>query len=165
MAIGNVAKAHAYYLKNYDLGETTKNAEIQQISYLELGVFYKEINDYEKATQHLIKSVELSIDMNNPNEICNSYRRLSAVYLRTKNYELALQNSEKSISYVDKIDNNTLPRQYAYLSYGNVLKECGQFEKAIDIFNFCLKPFDYILHSIKLFPTGVFIKKVQRHSL
>ena len=135
MAIGDIAKAHDYYLKNYELGLATRNPSIKQLSCLELGVFYKEINDYEKATRYLIQSIELSVQMNNSNEICNSYRRLAAVYLRTKNYDLALQNSEKSLSFVDKIDTINLPRQYVYLSYGIVLKECGQFEKAINIFN------------------------------
>jgi signal transduction histidine kinase len=135
MAIGDVAKAYDYYLKNYELGLSTKNIGIKQLSCLELGVFYKEINEYEKATQYLMKSIELSVQMNNQNEICNSYRRLAAVYLRTKNYDLALQNSELSVSLVDKIDTIVLPRQYVFLSYGNVLKECGQFDKAIEIFN------------------------------
>jgi signal transduction histidine kinase len=135
MAIGDVPKAYENYNKNYELGLATNNTGIRQLSNLELGVFYKEINDYEKATQFLIKSIELSVQMNNSNEICNSYRRLAAVYLRTKNYDLALQNSEKSVSYVDKIDTASLPRQYVYLSYGIVLKECGQVDKAIQIFN------------------------------
>jgi signal transduction histidine kinase len=138
MAMGDIFKAHEYYLKNYELGLRTKNISIKQISNLELGVFYKEINDYEKATQYLIQSIELSLQMNNPNEICNSYRRLAAVYLRTKNYDLALKNSEKSISYVDRIDSINLPKHYVYLSYGNVLKECQQFEKAIGIFKTAL---------------------------
>jgi signal transduction histidine kinase len=134
MRLGNYSKAYEYLSKNYELGLTTKDLYIQQQSCLQLGTFYRDVNEFEKASQYLVKSVDLSRQMNNPDEICDSYRMLSGVYLKTKNYDLALKNSEESVKYVDKINNYTFPRYFVYTSHGGVQKECGQFEKALETF-------------------------------
>jgi signal transduction histidine kinase len=133
LSLGDYRSAYKYHLMNYELGVTTKNIKIEQISNLKLGMFYKSLNDFEKATQHLIKSLELSIKINNLNEISNSYRQLAAVYLRSKNFDLALQNSLKSVSYSEQIIDPTIPLYYIYLSYGQVLSECGQYQKSVSV--------------------------------
>jgi signal transduction histidine kinase/uncharacterized protein YozE (UPF0346 family) len=132
--LGNYSKAYEYLAKDYELGLATKDINIQQQSCLQLGMFYRDVNEFEKASQYLIKSVDFSMQMNDPDEICDSYRMLAGVYLKTKNFDLALKSSEKSINYVDNINNYTFPRYFVYTSHGNIQKECGQYEKALETF-------------------------------
>jgi signal transduction histidine kinase len=129
--VGNIPRAYEYFMKNYDLSIKSNILIGKQTSNLQLGMFYRDINEFEKATQYLIKSVEYAIEMESPDEVCDSYRMLAGVYLKTKNLDLALQSSEKSISYVDKIDNYIFPRYFVYLSHGRILGRCGKFDEAL----------------------------------
>jgi signal transduction histidine kinase len=131
MCIGNIGRAYEFYNKNYELGIKLNNLVIKQTSNLQLGMFYRDINEFEKATQYLIKSVEYAIEMESPDEVCDSYRMLASLYVRTKNFNLALQSSEKSISYVDKINDYVFPKYHVYNSYGLILGKCGKYDKGI----------------------------------
>jgi signal transduction histidine kinase len=131
MSHGDYRNASKYYFLNYELGVTTKNIKIEQTSSLKLGMFYKQLNDFEKATQYLVKSLDLSIKMNNLDEISSSYRQLAAVYIRSKNYDLALKNSLLAIQYAEQIADPVIPLYYSYLSHAKVLRESSNFEKAI----------------------------------
>jgi signal transduction histidine kinase len=129
--VGNIRRAYEYFMKNYDLSIKSNILIGKQTSNLQLGMFYRDINEFEKATQYLIKSVEYAIEMESPDEVCDSYRMLAGVYLKTKNLDLALQSSEKSISYVDKINDYIFPRYFVYLSHGRILGRCGKFDEAL----------------------------------
>jgi tetratricopeptide (TPR) repeat protein len=129
--LGDFKKALHYFLKNQKLGIDSKNLFIEQQSNLQLGSYYTATNDFDKATKCLMLSVELSNRLNNIDQICESYRVLTVVYLKSKNCDLALKSIEKSMSYVEKLDDNIFPSVNVYLSYGNALKECGQYEAAL----------------------------------
>jgi signal transduction histidine kinase len=129
--LGDFQKALHYYLKNQALGNKTENPFIKQQSNLQLGSYYTAINDFENATKCLMLSVELSNRLNNINQICESYRVLTVVYLKSKNCDLALKSIEKSIGCVEKLDNDIFPTVNVYLSYGNALKDCGQYQAAL----------------------------------
>jgi signal transduction histidine kinase len=129
--VGNIRRAYEYFMKNYDLSIKSNILTGKQTSNLQLGMFYRDINEFEKATQYLIKSVEYAIEMESPDEVCDGYRMLAGVYLKTKNLDLALQSSEKSISYVDKINDYIFPRYFVYLSHGRILGRCGKFDEAL----------------------------------
>jgi signal transduction histidine kinase len=129
--LGDFPKALFYYLKNQELGNITENPFIKQQSNLQLGSYYTAINDFEKATKCLMLSVELSNRLNKVDQICESYRVLTIVYLKSKSCDLALKSIEKSMRYVEKLDDNIFPSVNVYLSYGNALKDCGQYEAAL----------------------------------
>jgi signal transduction histidine kinase/Tfp pilus assembly protein PilF len=131
MYVGNIRRAYEFYTKNYELGVKLNDLAVKQTTNLQLGMFYRDINEFEKATQYLMKSVEYAIEMESPDEVCDSYRMLANLYLRTKNFNLALQSSEKSISYVDKINDYVFPKYHVYTSYGLILGRCGKYEKGI----------------------------------
>jgi signal transduction histidine kinase len=128
---GDYSNAYKYHFMNYELGLSTENVKIQQRSNLKLGMFYKQLNDFEKATKYLVKSLDLSIRMNNRDEISNSYRQLAAIYVRSKNFDLALQNSLKSIYYAEQIAEPNIPLYYVYLSHAMVLRESSDYEKSV----------------------------------
>jgi signal transduction histidine kinase len=129
--LGDFKNALHYCLKNQKLGIDTKNLSIEQQSNLQFGSYYSATNDFENATKCLMLSIELSNRLNNIDQICESYRVLTVVYLKSKNCHLALKCIEKSMSYVEKLDDNIFPSVNVYLSYGNALKECGQYEAAL----------------------------------
>jgi signal transduction histidine kinase len=129
--LGDFKNALHYCLKNHKLGIQTENVSIEQRSNLQLGSYYAAINDFENATKCLMLSVELSNRLNNIDQICESYRVLTVVYLKSKNCELALKSIEKSMSFVEKLNDNIFPIVNVYLSYGNALKDCGQYEAAL----------------------------------
>jgi signal transduction histidine kinase len=131
MYVGKLDKAHEYFMKLHQLGVTTKDKATQQLSYKQLGVFYREVNDFENATQYFIKSVALAVDLDDADEICESYRFLTALYLKSKNYDLALDCAEKCMTYIDKLKGKKLPKYLVYITYGNTLKDCKKYEKAI----------------------------------
>jgi signal transduction histidine kinase len=129
--VGKMDKAYAYFMKLNQLGITTKDKATQQLGYKKLGIFYREVNDFENSTQFFIKSIALAVDLDDALEICESYRFLTALYLKAKNYDLALDCAEKSMVYVDKVDSKESPKYRTYINYGNTLKECKKYEKAI----------------------------------
>jgi signal transduction histidine kinase/uncharacterized protein YozE (UPF0346 family) len=129
--LNEIRTAYEYYIKIYQLGETTQNIATQQEACLQLGKFYQHVNDFEKATQYLVKSVDFALKMNDPDEICDGYRELAKVYIKTKNYDLAIISSEKSIFLVDKINNATFSRYYVYLAHGHTLAKSGKLQEAL----------------------------------
>jgi signal transduction histidine kinase len=131
LLINDIRMAYEFFIKLFQLGETTQNIGAQQEANLQLGKFYQHVNDFEKATQYLVKSVDLALKMDDPDEICDSYRELTRVYIKTKNYDLAIRSSEKSIFLVDKINNATFSRYYVYLAHGNALANCGKLQEAL----------------------------------
>jgi signal transduction histidine kinase len=135
MYFSDYRKSYEYLIKLYQLGLMSNNKEILQEGCLQLGTFYQNVLDFEKATQYLVQSVDLSIQTGDPNEICDSYRILAGVYTKSKNYDLAIQNSTKSISYVDKVDDYLFARYYVYLSHGGTLTACGKPKEALPFIN------------------------------
>jgi signal transduction histidine kinase len=133
--LGELPKFYDYSKKLYQLGLDTKDIATQQISNLQLGVFYTEVDDFEKASQYLMRSVELSMNMNNPDQICYSYRMLMLLYFRAKNHDLALQCGEKVLAFIDKTQNQVEPRYRFYGTYGNVLRMNKMYQKAIEVYN------------------------------
>ena len=125
--------SYKYLIKSYDLGVMLNNDTIQQSSNLELGLFYDEMNDFEKATQYHTRSIELAVKINNPDEVCDGYRNLANTYLKSKNFELALASSKKSVSYVHQVDNYTFPHYFIYISHARILKACKKYDEAIAI--------------------------------
>jgi signal transduction histidine kinase len=130
-SLGDYKNTLVFCLKNQELALKTKNLFIEQQSNLHLGSYYTALNDFEKATRHLMASIDLSNRLNDVDQICESYRLLTIVYLKTKNCDLALKSIEKSFLHVEKISGNIFPKLNVYLSYGNALKDCGKYETAL----------------------------------
>jgi signal transduction histidine kinase len=131
MYLNNFAKSYEWTHKLEELSISTNDETAKQWCSSQFGVFYTEINAFEKASQYFGKSLELSLKRNSPIEICEDYRMLAKMYIKAKNYDLALISIEEAIKYVDKITDDEYMRFRVYFNYGLVLKECKQYEKAI----------------------------------
>jgi signal transduction histidine kinase len=129
--MGKMDNAYTYFMKLNQLGITSKNKSIQALANKRLAMFYREVNDFEQSSQFFIKSIALAVELDDVNEICESYRFLTALYLKAKNYNLALESAEKSMTYINKIDSKNAPKYRIYITYGNTLKDCKQYEKAV----------------------------------
>jgi signal transduction histidine kinase len=129
--VSKMDKAYEYFMLLNQLGITTNDKATQQLGYKKLGIFYRDVNDFEKSTQFFIKSIALAVELDDAPEICESYRFLTALYLKAKNYDLALDCAEKSMTYIDKVDTKDSPKYRTYITYGNTLRECKKYEKAV----------------------------------
>ena len=118
--IGKFKEAQKIYLKL--IKKDNKNFLLQNL----LGTTYLQLNDFEKAINHLNISTML-----NPN-FAESYNNLGIVFAEKKKFELSVENYNKAIS---------LKKDYfsAILNKGIALKNLRELGEAINCFELCMQ--------------------------
>lgn len=102
-------------------------------SYHNIGLYYFELSDYEKAAKNLLLSVKLK-EKSKENDIGNTYYILGCCYERWEQYDTAIKYFNKAIAHSNEQKNyNVSMRTYIRLSKSNRnLKLYDDAKKAID---------------------------------
>ncbi|WP_189319349.1 tetratricopeptide repeat-containing sensor histidine kinase [Leeuwenhoekiella nanhaiensis] len=131
-------KAEDYYTGMYEQSMARSDYK-KAAMYLELIGFGKnQIGDYTASEFNLVKSLELIEPYTDTEAIdlkLRLYNLLGVLYKNLNNYPKSLEYYQKSLAFA----NSTKDSISFFLRVGNVLREEGEFERAIDTLKYALK--------------------------
>ncbi|PHR97764.1 MAG: hypothetical protein COA80_06705 [Leeuwenhoekiella sp.] len=131
-------KAEDYYTRMYEQSMARSDYK-KAAMYLELIGFGKnQIGDYTASEFNLVKSLELIEPYTDTEAIdlkLRLYNLLGVLYKNLNNYPKSLEYYQKSLAFA----NSTKDSISFFLRVGNVLREEGEFERAIDTLKYALK--------------------------
>ncbi len=129
--IGNRPKAMEAILLGLKINEKMDNKEGMQVDLLQLGIIYKELEDYHEAIAYLSQAKKIDSELNNKNPFI--FLNLGDTYLRLKQYDSARFYTQQGYEIANK--NNALLAQANILSVmGGISSETGQKKLAMEYY-------------------------------
>ena len=99
---------------------------------------YRNLEDYNKATEYCLKALDFAIKQNDKKEIAYSYHTLSTIYLFQSNYDEALKYLNKSFEIFNELK-DIRGLGYCYHSFGNIYTNNKEYDLALEYYNKALQ--------------------------
>ncbi|MCB0408756.1 MAG: tetratricopeptide repeat protein [Flavobacteriales bacterium] len=129
----NYYEAVKYYHQSLSLYEKIEQKQGQAQMLNNLGLIYKELEEYDTALVYYNKSLVLKESINDQWGISSTYSNIGNIYRKKGNHSKALEFHQKSLAIKKEVDDKK-GMAVALNNIGSVLEDLGQLEEAIEHF-------------------------------
>jgi tetratricopeptide (TPR) repeat protein len=129
--VGNRPKAMETILLGLKINEKIDNKEGMEVDLLQLGIIYKELENYNEAIAYFLQSKKIDAQLNNKNTFI--FLNLGDTYLRLKQYDSARFYSQQAYEIATK-NNNVLAQASILAVMGGICSETGQKKLAMEYY-------------------------------
>jgi signal transduction histidine kinase len=127
-----------FFERSLTSGKDYNNFELQIKAYINIGIFYENLSQYDKALEYQLNALDLAQKTKSPSHRAKIYVNIGNIYFYLKQYEEATNSYLKALDIYEKINdpngqsicNNNLGE--CYLKRNKIDKAILYYHKALD---------------------------------
>lgn len=134
LAILNFKEAELYFLQASDYGAKMKDKRMVALAKINLGVIYRNKNDYKRAIKYQTEALDILMVLNDYDGLGSAHNNLGDIYQDQKDFQKALSNYNKALVYFESIGHKEKIAT-VYHNVGIVFEKQGKHANALNYLN------------------------------